>query len=192
VPRMLRSAPPLRRGALLIRGPCRGVVAVGPGSAEQREERCTASGTRNATHPSRRAQGRAPQDEVPTSPVIARSVATKQSIVPFPDLMDCFASLAMTSSVASRLPPPSTDLPDGQFFDQCVQSLREKYFAFPFGGNRNRAKPSCPTQGRYANVTDAGRMRWTRRRPRRAMPMRTAKSCGRDAPTLVSSRRKRR
>ena len=30
---MLRSAPPLRRGALLIRGPS----AVGPGSAEQRQ-----------------------------------------------------------------------------------------------------------------------------------------------------------
>src|SRR5664279_2415972 len=39
---MLRSAPLLRRGALRIRGP----EDVGPGSAEQREERCTASGTR--------------------------------------------------------------------------------------------------------------------------------------------------
>jgi hypothetical protein len=37
---MLRGAPLLRRGALLIRG------RNGPGSAEQREERCTASGTR--------------------------------------------------------------------------------------------------------------------------------------------------
>jgi hypothetical protein len=32
-----------------------------------------------------------------------------------------------------------------------------------------------------------GGMRWTRRRARRAMPMRTAKSCGPDTPTLVSS-----
>jgi len=46
VPRTQRSAPLLRRGALLSRGPCGGVGAVGPGSAEQREERCTASGTR--------------------------------------------------------------------------------------------------------------------------------------------------
>jgi hypothetical protein len=37
---MLRSAPRSRRGALLIRGP-----AMGTGSAEQRVERCTASGT---------------------------------------------------------------------------------------------------------------------------------------------------
>ena len=43
---MLRSAPPLRRGALLIRGRNKGSICNGPGSAEQREERCTASGTR--------------------------------------------------------------------------------------------------------------------------------------------------
>jgi hypothetical protein len=35
----------LRRDALLIRGPLAS-VEIGPGSAEQREERCTASGTR--------------------------------------------------------------------------------------------------------------------------------------------------
>ena len=43
VPRTQRSAPPLRRGALQSRGPS---CKVGPGSAAQREERCTASGTR--------------------------------------------------------------------------------------------------------------------------------------------------
>jgi len=32
-------------GALLIRGSIHPSVAMGPGSAEQREERCTASGT---------------------------------------------------------------------------------------------------------------------------------------------------
>jgi hypothetical protein len=43
VPRMLRSAPRLsRRGALLIRGPAC-LTNRGPGSAEQREERCTAA-----------------------------------------------------------------------------------------------------------------------------------------------------
>jgi hypothetical protein len=46
VARMLRSAPHLRRGALLIRGRHKLRVCHGPGSAEQREERCTASGTR--------------------------------------------------------------------------------------------------------------------------------------------------
>jgi hypothetical protein len=34
---MLRSAPRLRRGALLIRGPWLRNASVGPGSAEQRE-----------------------------------------------------------------------------------------------------------------------------------------------------------
>jgi len=38
---MLRSAPHLRRGALLIRGPR--LSTVGPGAAEQRPGRCFAS-----------------------------------------------------------------------------------------------------------------------------------------------------
>ncbi len=43
-------------------------------------------------------------------------------------------------------------------------------------------------RGVCAIVTDVGcGMRWTRRRRRRAVPKRTAKSCGPDAPTLVSS-----
>src|ERR1700674_5725463 len=57
LPRMLRSAVSaftrvfdalcLRRGALLIRGPS--LYPAGPGSAEQREGRCTAAGTRRFT-----------------------------------------------------------------------------------------------------------------------------------------------
>jgi hypothetical protein len=43
---MLRNAPLLRRGALLIRGRNGLGIGDGPGSAEQREERCTAPGTR--------------------------------------------------------------------------------------------------------------------------------------------------
>jgi hypothetical protein len=46
VSRMQRSAPPLRRVALLISGPTLASVEIGPGSAEQREGRCTVSGTR--------------------------------------------------------------------------------------------------------------------------------------------------
>jgi hypothetical protein len=40
---MLRNAPRLRRGALLIRGPRAGKESVGPGSAQQRTGRCCAS-----------------------------------------------------------------------------------------------------------------------------------------------------
>ena len=47
VPRMQRITPLLRRDALLIRGRNEGSACNGPGSAEQREERCTASGTSN-------------------------------------------------------------------------------------------------------------------------------------------------
>jgi hypothetical protein len=45
-PDAAQRAATLRRGALLIRGPWPG-ASVGPGSAEQRKERCTASGTRH-------------------------------------------------------------------------------------------------------------------------------------------------
>ena len=55
-PDAARAPPLLRRGALLIRGPSSCVV-LGPGSAEQRKERCTASGTRYTFTPARRAGG---------------------------------------------------------------------------------------------------------------------------------------
>jgi hypothetical protein len=48
VPRTQRSAQPLRSGALLSRGRKEGSIRDGPGSAQQREERCSASGTRGA------------------------------------------------------------------------------------------------------------------------------------------------
>jgi len=65
--------------------------------------------------------------------------------------------------------------------------LAKNFFAFRFGRNRNRANHPVPLRGALReNVTDVGHgMRWTQRRARRAMPMRTAKSCGPDAPTLV-------
>jgi hypothetical protein len=113
---------------------------------------------------------------------------------------DTFADIPCTSSyralARSRLlgvlvqqARASGDLPDGLFDDWAVQSSCEKFFASPFGRNRNRATHiPCPQEGRIAIVTDVGcGMRWTRRVARRAAPTRTAKSCGPDAPTLVSS-----
>jgi hypothetical protein len=51
VPRMLRSTPLLRRGALLIRGLWLRDGNPGPGSAAQRQARCTASGTQRCCSP---------------------------------------------------------------------------------------------------------------------------------------------
>jgi len=49
VPRMLRGAPHLRRGALLVRGPSLSrTESVGPGSAEQR---CTLHRVRDTAAP---------------------------------------------------------------------------------------------------------------------------------------------
>src|ERR1700733_7423808 len=64
----------------------------------------------------------------------------------------------------------------------------------------SRFASRAPREGRFAIVTDVGRgMRWTRRCRRRTAPLpgeafwrrrvaRTAKSCGPDIPTLISSR----
>src|ERR1700722_16652896 len=57
----------------------------------------------------------------------------------------------------------TTDLPDGQISDFPVQPSSEKYFAFRFSRNSNRASAvPHPSEGRFAIVTDVGRgMRWT-------------------------------
>ena len=55
------------------------------------------------------------------------------------------------------------------------------------------ASASRPTQRGVSRTSRTrGGMRWTRRRARRARLRRTAKSCGPDTPTLVSSSRSRR
>src|SRR5260370_37493715 len=90
-----------------------------------------------------------------------------------------------------------------------VQSLLQKYFASPVGQiiSTNSRHPT-PQEGRIAIVTNAGWVavdaaafcaRWDRRAGRktcerspargREMLQRTAKSCGPDTPTLVSSLR---
>ena len=45
-----------------------------------------------------------------------------------------------------------------------------------------------PTEGRFANVTNAGLDAMDAEASLTSKPKRTAKSCGPDAPTLVSSR----
>jgi hypothetical protein len=70
-----------------------------------------------------------------------------------------------------------------------VQSQREKYFACTVGQiNATDSRVLLPHEGRFAIVTNVGcGMRWTCRRVRRTLLVRTAKSCGPDAPTLASS-----
>jgi hypothetical protein len=49
-----------------------------------------------------------------------------------------------------------TDLSDGQISGMAVQPPCEKFFAFPFGRNRNRANQSRPERGALAIVTNVG------------------------------------
>jgi hypothetical protein len=109
-----------------------------------------------------------------------------------------------TSGICSRR---RGDLPVGHF---CVQPPLQKYFASPVGQiiSTNSRHPT-PQEGRIMIVTDAGwdavdAAAFCARRDRRAgrktcerstasgreMLLRTAKSCGPDAPTLASSSRR--
>ncbi len=120
---------------------------------------------------------------------------------------ECRSSLPLLLFQRAQAP---ADLPDGLPGRFRVQCHQQKYFASPFGRNRfmDSAIPSH-TEGRFAIVTDVGHgMRWTRQRFARdgiagrverlvsdhrhadeRCCLRTAKSCGPDAPTLASSSR---
>jgi hypothetical protein len=50
-----------------------------------------------------------------------------------------------------------TFLPDGQISHLAVQPRLQKYFASPPTQINFKTPPSCPTEGRIAIVTDAGR-----------------------------------
>jgi hypothetical protein len=79
--------------------------------------------------------------------------------------------------------------PDGQITQKSVQPFAQKYSALVVGQIISTdSRILSHSEGRYANVTKRGMgMQWTRRRARRAMPMRTAKTCGPDASALASS-----
>src|SRR5277367_307242 len=85
-----------------------------------------------------------------------------------------------------------TDLPDGQISRIRVQPSRHKNFACAVGQIRGtESGRPVPPRGAYARSPRTlgagcdGRVGVARR----AIPMRTAKSCGPDTPTLVSSLR---
>src|ERR1700685_2646272 len=75
-------------------------------------------------------------------------------------------------------------------FAKTVQPFPKKYFAFVVGQITSIFPASrARKEGRIAIVTDVGRgMRWTRDVRRRRALMRTAKPCGPDISTLVSTR----
>jgi hypothetical protein len=95
--------------------------------------------------------------------------------------------------VAACLPLPAVGakaapiLPGGQITYFPVQPHLQKYFPSRLTQITGLFPPSHPSEGRIAIVTDAGWVRWTRIRCGRAALMRTAKTRGPDAPTLVSS-----
>jgi glutathione S-transferase len=102
-----------------------------------------------------------------------------------------------------------TDLPDGRIAQIRVQSFSQKYFAFPVGQIKSTTRAIPSRKRGVAHVINAGRdamdaggardvraasafakasADW--RKPRRSLwrrRARTAKSCGPDTPTLVSS-----
>jgi hypothetical protein len=71
-----------------------------------------------------------------------------------------------------------------------VQPHLKKYFGFSESKSVVKLPPSRPTEGRLAIVTDAGRDAVDAGGAKdESADLRTAKACGPDAPTLVSSLR---
>jgi hypothetical protein len=83
-----------------------------------------------------------------------------------------------------------TELPDGQITEFLSSPLAKNISLSPSGKSNLPLAPSRPTEGRLAIVTDAGRdaVDADGAIDERRL-MRTAKSCGPDTPTLVSSLR---
>jgi hypothetical protein len=65
--------------------------------------------------------------------------------------LDCFASLSSGGALRGRVwaDASSCDLPDGLSVNSGVQSPLAKFFAFPFGRNRNRANHPVPNRGAF-------------------------------------------
>jgi hypothetical protein len=80
------------------------------------------------------------------------------------------------------------DLPDGLSRNFRVQSLCKKFSAFAVGQITFTNSPVRLTEGRLAIVTNAGRDAMDAGGASdESACLRTAKSCGPDAPTLASS-----
>jgi hypothetical protein len=103
------------------------------------------------------------------------------------------ASAAFDAAVKmARLSSAKRAGPDGQITQKSVHPFAQKYSALVVGQIiSTSSRHPVPLGGALRERHGRGMgMRWTRRRARRAMPMRTAKSCGPDASVLASSWRK--
>jgi hypothetical protein len=94
----------------------------------------------------------------------------------------CRASKPHYGATANR----PVDLPDGLFGRLPVQPLCKKYFCSRATQITSKSPLSRPTEGRFAVVTDAGRDAVDAGGAAdESAGLRTAKSCGPDAPTLA-------
>src|ERR1700694_5991383 len=76
-----------------------------------------------------------------------------------------------------------TRVPDRQITQKSVKPLWQKYSDFPKLQISLYPLHPVPLRGAFRERHGRrGGMRWTRRRARRAMPMRTAESCGPEDP----------
>ena len=112
----------------------------------------------------------------------------------------CPAEFCRYRGIADMGPVNSCDLPDGLSRNFCVQLPREKFSAFAVGQITFTNSPVSPHRGAARDRHERGAgcasrssrtrggMRWTQvALLTRALCLRTAKSCGPDAPTLASS-----
>src|SRR6266700_527592 len=84
----------------------------------------------------------------------------------------------------------STNLPDGQITQKSVKPLWQKYSDFPKLQISLYPPHPVPLRGAFRERHGRrGGMRWTQRCARRAILLRTVKSCGPGTSTLVSSLR---
>jgi hypothetical protein len=101
----------------------------------------------------------------------------------------CPAEFCRYRGIADMGPVNSCDLPDGLSRNFCVQLPREKFSAFAVGQiTFTNSSVSPHKRGGSRSSRTRGGMRWTQvALLTRALCLRTAKSCGPDAPTLASS-----
>jgi hypothetical protein len=166
---------------------------MGPGSAEQREERCAASGTR-------RFSGCCVPRMLRSAPHFAAwCAADPGSIYLNPNgsrhspgrrverrSLTCDPSRCGTSLWLTDLTRRANHI--GNYRPLCPASFEKKYSVFPKTQINLYSSPSCSTQRGVSRTSRTrGGVRWTWRRADDVACSRTAKTCGPDASVPASS-----